>query len=290
MNNILKYTKLLLDLMKYKVSLAVTFTSVCGYLLYSGNFTFHILGLISGIFLLSGGASALNQYQERFYDKLMDRTKNRPIPSGRIPSQKGILYSFILIINGLMILLFYSGITSAILGIFNVFWYNMLYTNLKRKTPYAVIPGALTGAVPVLIGWSAAGGNIYKPEIIFICFALFIWQIPHFWLLMLKYSEDYKKAGFPVINNVFNHQNLRLLIFVWIVATSVTTLMLPLFFNSVSTWLYSVLLILNIWLIYTFTRLTFRQSITIEYKKAFITINIFMFFFLSIILIEIFIF
>ena len=102
-------------------------------------------------------------------------------------------------------------------------------TYLKRVTPFAVVPGSLTGAVPAFIGWTAAGGELLDPKIILIGFFLFIWQVPHFWFLLLKYGKEYEEAGFPSISNLFPQQNLKSITYVWVIATSVTTLMFPLF-------------------------------------------------------------
>ena len=289
MNKFIAIIKTIPALIKYKVSLAVTFTTVIGYLIFTGSFSFEIFALILSVFVLAGGASSLNEYQEKEFDALMDRTKQRPIPSGKISPQNALLVSILFIILGVFLLYIFFGIVPALLGLFNIIWYNFIYTYLKRLTAFAVVPGSLTGAVPALIGWTAAGGYVFDAKIIIIGFFLFIWQIPHFWLLLVKYSKDYEKAGYPSIYNVIHKENLKHITFVWIIATSVTTLMFPLFHIITSMPFFIALLVLNAWLVYTFTRLTFNINYELNFKKAFITINVFMFLFMLLLTIGAFI-
>jgi protoheme IX farnesyltransferase len=266
----------ILTLMKYKVSLAVTFTTITGYLICQGSFDLRLLYTAIGVFILAGGTSALNQIQERRFDARMERTKHRPLPSNKITKNTALIISLILILSGLFILWHLSGKVSAALGLFNIFWYNVVYTYLKQVTPFAVVPGSLVGAIPAMIGWSAAGGAIFDTRIIVIAYFLFIWQIPHFWFLLLKYGKEYEEAGFPSITKVFSQQGLKSLTYIWIIATSITTLMFPLFNIVTIPLLLIIIFILNIWLVITFTRITFNLKISINFKRAFATINVFM--------------
>lgn len=263
-------------LMKYKVSLAVTFTTVAGYLIFSARFDFQLIYTAIGVFILAGGASALNQFQEKKYDALMERTKHRPIPSGKVAPNTALIFSILFILTGVSILYFYSGKTSAFLGLFNIIWYNFIYTNLKKTTSFAVVPGSLVGAIPVMIGWSAAGGNILDYKIVIIAYFLFIWQIPHFWFLQLKYGNEYKEAGLPSISSIFSQQCLQSITYIWVIATSITTLMFPLFNILTIPFLLILIFIFNILLIIIFTRITFNLKIGINFKTAFATFNIFM--------------
>lgn len=262
--------------MKYKVSLAVTFTTAIGYLVYAGSFDLKLLYAVIGVFLLSGGASALNEIQERKYDIKMIRTRNRPIPSNRISPLRALFIAFVLIIAGSAFLLSTNNTSALYLGLFNIIWYNGVYTYLKRVTPFAVVPGSLTGAVPAFIGWTAAGGYLLDPKIILIGFFLFIWQVPHFWFLLLKYGKEYEEAGFPAISTILPPQNLKFITYIWVIATSITTLMFPLFHFFESGTLYTLVFLLNIWLVITFTQLTFNIKIGINFKRTFATINVFM--------------
>ncbi len=270
------FLKLIAELMKYKVSLAVTFTTAIGYLVYAGAFEFKLFYAVFGVFLLSGGASALNEIQERKYDQRMIRTRNRPLPSNRISPLEALFIALILIISGSILLYLTGNITVLFLGLFNIIWYNGVYTYLKRVTPFAVVPGSLTGAVPAFIGWTTAGGYLLDPKIILIGFFLFIWQVPHFWFLLLKYGKEYEEAGFPSISTRLPQQNLKFVTYVWVIATSITTLMFPLFHILESGILYTIVFLSNIWLVITFTQLTFNMKIGINFKRTFATINVFM--------------
>lgn len=263
----------------------MTFTSIAGYLIFSGRFDIQIVYMAIGVFLLAGGASALNQYQERNFDIKMERTKYRPLPQKMATEQFVLVLSFAAILIGLSLIYFPFGIIAASLGIFNVFWYNLIYTNLKRITPFAVVPGSLTGAVPVFIGWTAAGGHLFDIDIILIGCFLYIWQVPHFWLLALKYGEEYQHAGFPSINKSLSKKSLRRIIYVWISATSYVSLLYLLFSVRQSPSLFVAIIVLNIWFIVTFTRLSFGKMGELNLKKAFVSINVYMLIFLIILVI-----
>jgi len=273
-----------LTLIKYKVSLAVTFTAATGYLVYSGFFDLRLFNLVAAVFILAGGSSALNQFQERKYDELMERTMFRPIPSKKISPRNALLLSVLLILTGLIYLYFVFGIVPALLGLFNVVWYNLLYTNLKRISSFAVVPGSLVGAIPVFIGWTAAGGYLFELSIVFIAFFLFIWQIPHFWLLMIKYGDQYEKAGFPTINQSINNEGLKKIIFSWVVATSVFSIAIPLFLRDLSWDFFMIVFLLNITFVFIFAKLSFGKVAEMNLKKSFISINVYMLLFMGLLI------
>jgi protoheme IX farnesyltransferase len=131
------------------------------------------------------------------------------------------------------------------LGLLALIWYNGIYTPLKRKTAFAVVPGSVIGALPPLVGYAAAGGNILDPQILAFAFFMFMWQIPHFWLLVIKNADDYRKAGFPTISDIYNERQLKAITFLWTVATAVSSLLLPLM-NVFSNAYLIVLLILSL--------------------------------------------
>lgn len=276
----MKTLKIILPLIKYRVSIAVTFTAITGYIVYSGSFDSHIFQLIIAVFLLASGTSALNECQESKYDAKMERTKMRPIPSGLITLKQGLSVSFLFIIAGTILLYFSYGAVTALLGVFNVFWYNGVYTNLKRITAFAIVPGSLVGAVPVLMGWTAAGGYVFDLTIVLIAFFLFIWQIPHFWLLMFKYSSQYEAAGFPTISQRVSMENLKRIIFSWVVATSFSSISIPLFLPDVSFVFFLIVFVLNILFVGFFVKTSFGSVQELNFKKSFISINIYMLFFM----------
>lgn len=273
-------------LMRLGVSLAVSFSAATGYIVAKAQVDFKIIYIISGVFLLAGGASALNQYQESDTDALMSRTKNRPIPSGKISKFSGLFIALILSFLGFFILYLHAGIIPALLGFLNLIWYNGFYTYLKKETAFAVVPGSLTGVTPLLIGWSAANANLFNPVIVFISFFLYMWQIPHFWLLHIKYADDYEKAGLGVLHKLFSEKQVKRIIYTWIFATSLTSLLLPYFGIIESVILIVILIALNVWIDASLYRIIFNKTGKFNYKKAFISINAFMIVVMSLLIID----
>jgi heme o synthase len=191
------------------LSVSVGFSGWVSYLKYTGQISSESVFIFAGIFLLTSGASALNQYQERSFDLLMNRTRQRPLPAGQISKFPALLISVILIVSGLIVLSYYGNIESFAAGLFSVLWYNLFYTLLKRKTPYAIFPAVLTGAGPVIIGWLAAGGQGADNTCLIISAFMCLWQIPHFLLLLMHYRDDYKKAGFPLLTEHFSIRTVK---------------------------------------------------------------------------------
>jgi protoheme IX farnesyltransferase len=268
--------KTILALIKFRVSIAVTFTAITTYIVYAETVDFKILWVVLGVFLLASGASALNEYQEHKYDALMKRTQNRPIPSGDLTPLQALIISWMFIIAGAAVLYFAFNTVTALLGLFNILWYNGIYTSLKRITAFAVVPGSLVGAIPAFIGWTAAGGYVFDSTIVFISFYLFIWQVPHFWLLMLKYGSEYEQAGFPTINNAVKPQSLNKIIFTWVLGTAFSSIIIPLFLVNISLPFFLLVFVLNLSFIFLFIKLVFGKEQTINFRKSFIGINVYM--------------
>jgi protoheme IX farnesyltransferase len=273
-NNITGLFLVYADLIKYKLSAAVTFSSVTGYFIFHNAVNINLLYLISGVFLLASGSAALNQYSEIRWDALMTRTKQRPLPGEKIHPSSALLVSVGLLCSGLM-LLFLTGIIAPLLGAVNVFLYNFVYTKLKRITLMAIIPGALVGAIPPLIGYEAAGGYILSGGIVLFSTFMFLWQLPHFWLIMLKYRRDYKNAGFVTLSDYANEKQIRILVFGW---TTFSTLLL--FFFSLrgvvlNRHLSTALIPLNIIFISAFHYMLFRNTDKNKIRFAFVMINSF---------------
>ena len=219
-----EWSILLLQLGKMKISLLATLSTATGYFLATGKLTMHMFVPTAAVFLLACGSCALNQYQEREIDQLMERTRSRPIPSGGLNPGAALSISLSLILLG-SIGLFYGANGMALsLGLLAVAWYNGVYTSLKQKTAFAAVPGALVGAIPPILGWASGGGSILDPRIWGIVFFFFIWQVPHFWLLLLDFSRDYEKAGLPSITKVFSVGQIKRIIFIWLLSTGISGL------------------------------------------------------------------
>ena len=273
-NKINNSVKLFFELSKIKIPFAVSISSLTGYLVFSGTFDVGALVSTLGVFLLASGSAALNQYQEYRYDGLMHRTKQRPIPSGRFSVRGTLIFSILVSALGSAILLFGSSLTACILGLLTLLWYNGIYTPMKRKTAFAVLAGAFVGAFPPMIGWTAAGGYVFATEILLIASLLFIWQVPHFILLLLKFGKEYEVAGFSSLTSHFSEDQLKKLIFVWILATAFAVMIIPVAGVISSQIITLALLISSIWLVVTFYLLMRRKVFNL--RQAFMQINIFL--------------
>ena len=216
-----------LALTKIRISLFATLSTATGYLLETGKITVHLLVPSAAVFLLACGSCAFNQYQEREIDQWMERTKSRPIPSGRLSPETALWISIGLIFSGALILFFGAGVLALALGLFAVLWYNLIYTPLKQKTAFAAVPGALVGAIPPALGWVAGGGTLLDPRIGGLALFFFIWQIPHFWLLLLDSSKDYENAGLPSITRFFSTRQIERIVFIWLLSTGASALTFP---------------------------------------------------------------
>jgi protoheme IX farnesyltransferase len=263
----------------------VTLSAFAAGVLASGRISIKFIYVLVAIFLLACGASVLNQVQEKEQDARMDRTKNRPLPSGRLTSEKALLLAFLLLLSGFVILTLLHSLTCLLLGIFNILWYNGFYTWLKKKTAFAVVPGALSGVIPVFMGWSAGGGTLFDLAVLLLALFLFIWQIPHFWLLMLKDGDEYRIAGFPVMTDIFNVRQFKNIILAWVIGATGTSLFLV--FSGL--WMLAVSKIIIIVLNLLILSLFFKQLVFSEnprYKIMFITMNVFLIAVLSLVIIE----
>jgi len=169
----MKIVKLFFELTKIKITFAVMLTTIVGYALAANELNAKMIIPVLGLFILAMGSAVLNQYQEFELDSKMDRTKNRPIPSGQISPFNALLLSFAMIIIGSILLYFYSGFDALWLGLLALIWYNVIYTPMKRKTPFAVIPGSVIGALPPLVGWVAGGGSLLDPRAMILAFFFF---------------------------------------------------------------------------------------------------------------------
>jgi protoheme IX farnesyltransferase len=187
------------ELLKFRLSFLVAFSCAFGYVLASAqvNWT-NLVMIFLGGFLLSGSSVIINQIIEKDLDSLMSRTMNRPLPTQRVSVNEAITESVMCMVLGTSILLIYSNVLTTSLAIVSMILYGFVYTPLKRVGPVAVFVGAIPGALPPLLGWTAATGAI-SHEALIIFGIQFIWQFPHFWAIAWVADEDYKKAGFKLL-------------------------------------------------------------------------------------------
>ena len=277
---------LFLQLTKIKISLLATLSTATGYLLATGRITIHMLVPTAAVFLLACGSCALNQYQESEIDQRMERTKSRPIPSGRLDPETALWISLSLILSGALTLFFGAGDLALGLGLFAVLWYNIIYTPLKQKTAFAAVPGALVGAIPPALGWVAGGGEIFDPRIGGVALFFFIWQIPHFWILLLVASKDYENAGLPSITRTFSTEQIKGIIFIWLLSTGVSSLIFPLFGFLNSFIFYMLLTAAVFWLFWSATIFLRSHDDKDSVRATFIKLNIFAVFAISLLSVD----
>ena len=277
MKQISKISEFITDvgcLIKYKLSAAVTLSAITGYFIFETKPGTDLLFLFAGLFCLSGGAAALNQVTESRYDSLMQRTKERPIPGKKLSRKSALTLSMLFIITGLLFL-YADGIVPMALGLLNLVLYNLVYTSLKRVSPLALIPGSLVGALPPVIGFTAAGGLVPDDGILLFSAFMFLWQIPHFWLISIRYADDYKAAGFKLYKLFRNTGNPRLLVFLWILLSTGILIGFSLYEVLFHWPLYLFLIPLNLIFIFIFYLLLFRPENEQNTRSAFILINSF---------------
>jgi len=189
-----------IELLKLRLSLLVVFSSAFGYLLGSGgaiDWKSFILFCLGG-FLISGSAVTLNQISEVDLDRKMKRTQLRPLPTARVRENEAMIYALVLLVVGSSLLLYFTNLLTAMLSLLSLVLYAFLYTPLKPVGPVSVLVGAIPGALPPLLGWTAAT-NAISYEALIIFGIQFIWQFPHFWAIAWVADEDYKKAGFRLL-------------------------------------------------------------------------------------------
>lgn len=188
------------ELLKFRLSFLVAFSCGFGYLLgHSGAVNWpHFLWLVLGGFLISGTSIVINQIIEKDLDKLMKRTQNRPLPTGRLTVNEATQFAIITGLIGFGILLWQTNMLTLLLSAVSMILYSFVYTPLKRVGPIAVFVGAIPGALPPLLGWVAATGSV-SHEALIIFGIQFIWQFPHFWAIAWVADEDYKRAGFKLL-------------------------------------------------------------------------------------------
>lgn len=152
-----------------------------------------------GTGLVAGGAAALNQVREREIDRLMNRTKDRPVASGRMSSGEAIGIAGTMIAAGFAMLWLIASASSALVALATLAIYLFIYTPLKRHTSLSTVVGAVPGALPPLIGWTAAGGTLASAAPWSLFLVMFVWQLPHFLSIAWLYREDYARAGLPML-------------------------------------------------------------------------------------------
>ncbi|MEW5674825.1 heme o synthase [Flavobacterium enshiense] len=251
-------TNLLVDfkeITKAGLAISVVFSSIVGYLLgFSDEHPFHwgtfiLLGV--GGYCMVGASNVFNQIIEKDLDALMDRTKNRPLPSGRISKQNAFILGVVLTVVGLAILYTINPKT-AMFGAISIFLYTSVYTPLKTITPLSVFVGAFPGAIPFMLGWVAAT-NTFGIEAGTLFLIQFFWQFPHFWAIGWFLYKDYEKAGFFMLPTGKQDKKTALQTILYTVWLIIASLIPVLGFTGALKLSYiaaGVVLLLGLWMLY----------------------------------------
>jgi protoheme IX farnesyltransferase len=190
-------------LTKPEVNFLILLTTFAGFYMASqpgpdGFRTLLVIHTLLGTSLVAGGAGTLNQFMERTFDARMRRTARRPLASGRLKASHVLCFGISLSLAGTVYLALAVNVLASLLALVTLLSYLFLYTPLKRKTPLCTLIGAFPGAVPPLIGWAAAHGQL-DPEAFVLYAMVFLWQFPHFMAIAWMYREDYARAGYLVL-------------------------------------------------------------------------------------------
>lgn len=188
------------QLTKFRLSSLVVFSAAMGYIIAMGReFSWFSLFVLSvGGFLVTGASNTFNQIIEKDIDKLMTRTMNRPLPTGRMSVSEAYIAGFAMAISGVSLLWIGLNPLCGILSLISLLLYALVYTPSKKLTPFSVLIGAIPGAFPPLLGW-VAGRNEIGMEALVLYAVQFIWQFPHFWAIAWVLHDDYSKAGFKML-------------------------------------------------------------------------------------------
>jgi len=188
-----------MELTKPRLTSMVIFTTWLGYALASRHSDpFRLFHTLLGSWLVAGGAAALNQYMERDLDALMRRTQSRPLPQHRLEARDALIFGALLCAIGVLELAIFVNSLTSVLSLISLLSYLLCYTPLKTKTSLCTLVGAIPGAIPPMMGWTAVRGAL-GPQAWVLFWILFLWQLPHFLAIAWMYREDYARAGFPML-------------------------------------------------------------------------------------------
>jgi len=218
---------------KFGIVVFVVISAVAGYGIgfrVEDSFSFiHFFSMMLGTFLISSGSLSLNQVQESDRDAKMPRTQGRPIPAGVFTRKQGLMISLGNIIVGSVVLFFVNPL-SCYIGLVIIALYNVFYTmHWKQKWKFAAVPGAIPGALPCTLGYAAVNPNIFSSESVYLFLVMFLWQMPHFWTLAIRYKDDYAAADFPILPVVIGKDRTIFHISFYVWAYAFLALMSPFF-------------------------------------------------------------
>jgi len=225
-----------MQLIKVPLCLPIACSAGFGFILHTPTLTPALGAVLVGVLFLACGAAGFNSLQEASADRLLIRTRNRPLVTGRLTERGAALFSFLLVLLGCLALLLSAGNGQPLLlGLAALVLYNGVYTPFKEISVFALFPGGLAGAIPPLIGWNASGGLLDDSRAGLLLALFFLWQIPHFCMILLYHQEDYRSTHQPTLIRLLPEQSLKRITLVWILAFSAVALSLPLYPDLLNT-------------------------------------------------------
>lgn len=259
---------------KFVLSFAISLSALFAYMMAKGSIHLEMFTSAFAVLLVAMGVSTINQVQEYQEDSNMERTKHRPIASGKWSPMQGLMIAGVLIALSMILIYDLLGLTGLNLFLFSFIWYNGVYTPLKKRSAFAVVPGALLGVVPPAVGWLVAGHSLMELEFYALGLFYFIWQIPHFWLLVMLHFGGYKDAGYPTAMKVFGEHGLKKITFIWLLFTIVSGIYLVLVFDPQSLIILALLVITGILSFLSSLQLLHKGFKLIHARKVFWQINL----------------
>ncbi len=253
--------KTLKSFFKMSIVVFVVISAIAGYgvgFQIEDTFSFlNFFSMILGTFLISSGSLSLNQVQESHRDAKMPRTEQRPIPSGKLSKKVALSISLFNITTGSLILFFLVSELSCYIGLIIIVLYNVFYTmHWKQKWKFAAVPGAIPGALPCTLGYAAVNPNIYSSESIYLFLVMFLWQMPHFWTLAIRYKDDYAAADFPILPVVVGNDRTIFHISFYVWAYAFLAIMSPFFVDFYYAYFIIVIpfAMLVVWLFFKYVK------------------------------------
>ena len=264
------------QLIKPGISCAAAASALLGFVMHAPDGDHgRMLVTWGAVLLLAAGGATFNNLQDRFQDAEFARTRHRPLPGARITVPESVTQAIVL--TGLSLIGLFclqGGFFLPAIGLAALGLYNGIYTPLKTRTTAAIVPGAVCGMIPPLIGWVAAGGRPGAHQIWHLMVIFGVWQLPHYWLLMLTYREDYRKAAATSMVNRFSTAQFNRIVFAWIPPYSFLMVLLPAFGMLRTTWITWLVLANAFCLPLLFAILLFSPAAKIRYGFLFRSINL----------------
>lgn len=265
----------LIEITKPRLSVVVVFSSIAGYFLGAEVYDWTVvLMLVVGGYFLVGSSNVFNQIIEKDLDALMKRTRNRPLPTGRISVSTAWVYGLIMALSGIYIL-YLINFATAFFGALSIILYAAVYTPLKTRTPLCVFVGAFPGAIPYMLGWVAASGNFgIEPGTLFML--QFFWQFPHFWAIGWMLEDDYKAGGFKMLPTGGANKGTAVQI-IWYTVWTISISLIPAFGVTGSlymTWVSAVLVgLLGLWFLYYAIKLFRERTNQVARKLMLVSVS-----------------